>query len=84
MDLLIKEEYLNQVDMTAQELMIEIAIHLYDIGRLSMGQARTLAHIDQLQFQQELMKRNLYLKYEVEDLEEDLRTINIIHQKRNS
>jgi predicted HTH domain antitoxin len=40
MDLLIKEKTLNKVEITAQELIIEIAVHPYDTERLSMGQAR--------------------------------------------
>ena len=51
MDLLIKEETLKKVEITAEDLMIEIAVHLYDTGRFSLGQARNLAQLDQLSFQ---------------------------------
>ena len=75
MSLLIKEETLKKAKITAEELIIEIATHLYDMGRLSMGQARSLAQLDQISFQKELAKRGIYIKYDLEDLETDLRNI---------
>ena len=56
MDLLIKEEILKKAEISAEELIIEIAVHLYDIGRLSMGQARNLAQL--LNFLEENMTSN--------------------------
>ncbi|MEN0002896.1 MAG: UPF0175 family protein [Bacteroidota bacterium] len=71
----ISESILQQVDMTANEFLIEVAVHLYDIGKMSMGQARKFAGIDQITFQKEMAKRNVYIKYTVQDLEEDLKTL---------
>lgn len=75
MDLLIKEEILQKAEITAEELLIEMAIHLYDIERLSMGQARNLAGLDQISFQKEMAKRDVYIKYDIEDLETDLENL---------
>lgn len=69
MDLLIKEEVLGKAEITAEELIIEIATHLYDTGRLSMGQARNLSQLDHISFQKELAKRDVYIKYDIDDLD---------------
>ncbi|WP_373513727.1 UPF0175 family protein [Persicitalea sp.] len=84
MDLLIKEETLKRAEMTAEELVIEIAVHLYDTERLSMGQARNLAQLDQLSFQKELAKRNVFIKYEVEDLQIDLENLKEFNKRKSS
>ena len=84
MDLLIKEDILNKAEITAQELAIEIAVHLYDTGRLSMGQARNLAQLDHLSFQKELAKRDVYIKYDVEDLETDLANLKALRKQKKA
>lgn len=84
MDLLIKEETLEKADITAEELIIEIAVHLYDTGRLSMGQARNLAQLDQISFQRELAKRDVYIKYDKEDLETDLENLRKLKNRKAS
>ncbi len=78
MDLLIKEEVLKKAEISARELLIEIATHLYDMGRLTMGQARNLAELDQISFQRELANRDIYIKYDIEDLETDLENLKKI------
>lgn len=75
MSVQISEDILSQVKMTENEFLIEIAVHFYDIGKMTMGQARNFAGIDQITFQKEMAKRNVYIKYDIEDLEEDLKTI---------
>ncbi|MEL6634396.1 MAG: UPF0175 family protein [Bacteroidota bacterium] len=84
MDLLIKEEILKQAEITAEELILEIALHLYDSGRFSIGQARNLAQLDQISFQKELVKRDIYIKYDIEDLNTDLSNLRKIRTHRAS
>ncbi|MFM9948363.1 MAG: UPF0175 family protein [Saprospiraceae bacterium] len=74
----ISEDQLNMLNMTAAELLIELAVHFYDMGKMTMGQARKFAGIDQISFQKEMKKRGVYIKYDIEDLEEDLMTLNLI------
>ena len=59
-------------------------MHLYDTERLSMGQARNLAQLDQISFQKELSKRNVFLKYDVEDLELDLKNLESFNKDKPS
>jgi predicted HTH domain antitoxin len=84
MDLLIKEEILEKAEITAEELIIEIAVHLYDIGRLSMGQARNLAQLDQISFQKEMAKRDVYIQYDIKDLETDLENLRKLKGRKAS
>ncbi|MBK8702692.1 MAG: UPF0175 family protein [Saprospiraceae bacterium] len=84
MDLLIKEEILEKAEITAEELIIEIAVHLYDIGRLSMGQARNPAQLDQISFQKELAKRDVYIQYDIKDLETDLENLRKLKERKAS
>ncbi len=74
-DLLIKKETLEKAEIGSEELLIELAVYLYDKERLTMGQARSLVDMDLLSFQKELSKRDVYIKYDIEDLEEDLKTM---------
>lgn len=84
MDLVISDQILKRAEITAEELLLEIAIHLYDTERLSIGQARNLAELDHLTFQKELSKRNIYIKYDIEDLETDLDTFKYLENKKAS
>lgn len=82
MDLLIQEDILKKAEITAEELLIEIAVHLYDTERLSMGQARNLAQLDQISFQKELAKRDVYIKYDVDDLDTDLENLDKLKKRK--
>ena len=77
-DLIISKSVLEKVKISGAELLIEMAVHLYDTERLSMGQAKKLANLGQLAFQQELSKRNINIKYDIIDLEDDLATIKLM------
>ncbi len=75
MGLMINEEVLLNANMSAEDLLIEIAVHLYDIGKLTLGQARNMAGLDQISFQQEMSKRDVLIKYNQEDFMDDLDAI---------
>ena len=82
MGLVISDSILKQLDLTKEELLIELAVHFYDSERFTMGQARKFANLDQISFQKELAKRNVYIKYSIEDLEDDLKTIEKFEKLR--
>ena len=82
MNLSISEDTLKKADISANELLIEISVYLYDTERLSFGQAKALCGLNYIDFQKELAKRNIYLKYDVEDLEKDLNNLRKIRKKR--
>lgn len=84
MDLVIKEEVLNQALISAEELVLEIAVHLYDTERLSLGQARKLTNLDLISFQKELAKRDISIKYDFNDLQTDLANLAKIRNQKAS
>lgn len=84
MGLIIPEEILKKAEISADELRIEIAVYLYDKEKLSFGQAKTLSNLDYIAFQKELSKRDVYIKYDIEDLENDLKNLNQFRDKKAS
>lgn len=75
-DFIISAQTLHQLQISPTELMVDLAVYLYDKERLTMGQAKKLAGLTQLQFQQALAKRNVLIKYDVEDFAKDMDTLN--------
>jgi len=61
--------------LTKSELKVELAIHLFDQGKLSLGKARELADMDIWQFMQLLGGRGITAHYDVEEYEDDLDTL---------
>lgn len=68
---------MEKANISPKELLIDFSIYLYEKGKLSMGQAKKLSGLDQLSFQAEMGKRGVYMNYNVEALEEDLKTLGI-------
>lgn len=73
----IPDSVLAKSNIKPEELLIELAVYLYDKGHFSMGKAKRLAGLDHISFQKEMAKRNVYLNYGVEELEKDLKTLGI-------
>lgn len=73
----IPDSVLAQANIKPEELLIELAVYLYDKGHFSMGKAKRLAGLDHISFQKEMAKRNVYLNYGVEEFERDLKTLGI-------
>ena len=74
-DLIISGTLLKEMNLSPAELLINLAVYLYDKEQLSMGQAKKLAGLTQIQFQKEMAKRKVFIKYDIEDLEKDLATL---------
>lgn len=65
---------LNAARVTADELKVELAIHLYETRRLSIGHAREMAGLSLWEFRQLLASRKISPHYDVADLDEDMQT----------
>ncbi|MBW1941197.1 MAG: UPF0175 family protein, partial [Deltaproteobacteria bacterium] len=61
--------------MTSQELRIELAILLFQQGKLSFGKAREMAGMTVWNFQQLLGSRNISVHYDIKEYEDDLSTL---------
>ena len=71
------DDTLAKAQITEDELLVGLACYLHDKKRMSMGQARHLAGLDQISFQKELAKRDIYIHYSEEDLKKDLENLGI-------
>jgi predicted HTH domain antitoxin len=77
MPLIIKDTELEEVRFSAEELRLEIALLLYQMRRLSSGRASRFAGISRVAFQKELGKRKISVNYSVEDLDQDMKTMEL-------
>jgi len=71
----IPREVIHATRMTPEELRRELAIHLFQQGKLSFGKAREMAGMTVWAFQQLLGSRGIPVHYGMEDYEEDLATL---------
>jgi len=73
--LTIPEDILQAINMSEDELMQEMAIMLFQKEKVTIEQAAHLARMRQLQFQHLLASRQIPVHYDIEEFEEDLRTL---------
>lgn len=75
MNITIPNDILEASGLTEAQLKLEIALMLYQQNKISSGKVRAWLDLSVLEFQNELAKRNLYLNYDIEDLEEDIKNL---------
>ncbi len=71
----IPTDVLDSARMTVDELRTELAIHLYQQSRLSIGKAHELAGLSLWEFRQMLGSRRIPPHFDSEDLAQDLETL---------
>jgi predicted HTH domain antitoxin len=71
----VSDEFLQAARLSETELLIEIAVALFQQDRLTLGQAATFAGIGQLDMQRNLASPGIPIHYGLEDLEQDLATV---------
>jgi len=76
MALTITDADLQLLKMDKNQFKIELACHFYQIGKMSIGQASTFTELDRISFQTELSKRKIAINYTVQDLHDDMETLN--------
>ena len=76
-DLVISKDILQSVKMTPNQLTLEIAIYLYAKKKLTLGQAKRFAGLDQISFQKELANRDLNIHYDMSDVMKDVENLGI-------
>lgn len=74
----IPDTIIKQSGLSAKEILLKVAVVLFQEEKLTLGQASKLAGIHQFEFQQELAKRKIPVHYGEEDFERDLQTIKLI------
>ena len=71
----VDQDILDSARLTPSELKVEIAVHLYEQGRLSVGKGRELADMTLWEFRQLLASRRISPHYDETDLDEDVATL---------
>jgi predicted HTH domain antitoxin len=72
MSLIIEDDIMSKIDMTPSELLLEIAVFLYQQEKLTLAQAARLSGIGRLDFQLALKERQIPIHFSVEDLQQEL------------
>ena len=75
----IQKDVIQAIKLPASEaprrLRRELAIRLYEKGLLSFGKARELSEMSRWEFHDLLGEEGILRRYDVEELEEDLKTL---------
>ncbi len=71
----IPDEAIADQDVSANDLLIELAVALYQNGRLTMGHACKMTNLSDIEFQRQLTARELDIRYPPESLDDDLATL---------
>jgi predicted HTH domain antitoxin len=71
-------EIIHTARMRPDELKCELAVSLFQQGKISFGKARELAGMNLWKFQQVLADRNIPVHYDENDYEEDLENLREI------
>jgi len=77
MALIITDTLLEELKLTEEQIRIDFACYLYEKKTISTGKARKLAGLDQISFQKELAKRDIFIHYTEEDLNTELKNLGI-------
>jgi len=71
----IPQDVLDSARLTVDQVLVELAVHLYEQGRLSIGKAHELADLSLWEFRQLLGLRQIAPHLAAEELEQDLETL---------
>ncbi len=74
----IPNQLLENAGISENDILLRIAIMLFQEEKLTLGQASKLAGIDQINFQKELAQRDIPIHYGEEEYKKDLKTIRRI------
>ncbi|MEA1049408.1 UPF0175 family protein [Lamprobacter modestohalophilus] len=72
----IPDEAIADQDLSANDLLIELAVALYQNERLTMGHACKMTNLSDIEFQRQLAARGIDIHYPPESLDDDLATLH--------
>lgn len=75
MNLTIPNEIMESAHLSEQGLREDLAILLFEQGKITLGQASEIAQKSYLEFQHLLASRKVPIHYEIDEYKEDLATI---------
>ncbi len=77
MTITIPDTAIQKAGLTEARIKLEIALTFFQMDTLTLAQAANIAGLHRMQFQEELARREIPIHYGVNELEEDLKTLNI-------
>jgi predicted HTH domain antitoxin len=77
----VPDQIAQNLRLTPEQMKIDAAAGLYARGDATLGQAAALAGVSHADFLHELGKRGICLNYSREDLEQDLKMVDVLHDK---
>jgi predicted HTH domain antitoxin len=75
MSIAIPDEILAATRMTEAEMKLEISVMLFQKEKLTLAQASRFAGMNRIAFQHLLASRQIPVHYDVEDFEQDIKTL---------
>ena len=72
MSLVIPDEILKASGWSDDELLLELVLLLFQQEKVSLGKAAELLNMSQISFQHLLASRDIFIHYDVAELQEDL------------
>ena len=61
--------------MTSKDIIVELAVHLFESKKLSIGKAKSLAGMTIWEFQNLLASRKIPIHYGIKEYKEDINTL---------
>jgi predicted HTH domain antitoxin len=75
MALIISDELLSDIQISADDLRVELAIWLFQSERVSLGKAAKIANLSRFSFQNLLAERTIpVINYSIEEVKQELET----------
>ena len=82
---MIPDDILKATNLDERAMLVELACHLFDKERLSLHQASQLAGMNRADFEDELHDRQIPIyRYDLEDFQEDMRTLEEWRKEQES
>ncbi|MFN7118241.1 MAG: UPF0175 family protein [Saprospiraceae bacterium] len=75
MSVVISDEIVRKTGLTEKGFRLELAIYFFEKYVMTFGQASDFAGLSQYDFQQELGKRDIFIHYDEDDLQEDIKQL---------
>lgn len=75
MSVVVSEEIVRATGKPEEEIRLELAIFFYQHFRVSAGKAASFSGLSRIAFWRELANRKIPLHYDVDDLEQDIKTL---------
>jgi predicted HTH domain antitoxin len=74
------DQIIQSTGLSQEQLRVELAIQLYEQGKITVGQGGRMTGMGSIKFQHELGKRQVASAYDKDDLDSDLQTLSKLFQ----